>query len=144
MREYYEKEAVILQWLHNNPGQKWIDKDFPANNSQFYEDTANLPTWGAIYKNLEWKRPEEVIKDARFIMVEEDKGGKNIDIDAKHGLFAASHFISAVTIVGNKSVLLEKLIIEKEYFDKGFVSFQFFKNGKWTQVIVDTLLPYEK
>jgi hypothetical protein len=77
-------------------------------------------------------------------MIEEDKGGKNIDIDAKHGFFAASHFISAVIIVGNKSVLLEKLIIEKEYFDKGFVSFQFFKNGKWTQVIVDTLLPYEK
>jgi hypothetical protein len=36
------------------------------------------------------------------------------------------------------------LIVEKEYFDKGFVSFQFFKNGAWTQVIVDTLLPYEK
>lgn len=39
---------------------------------------------------------------------------------------------------------MEKLIIEKEYFDRGFVSFQFFKNGKWIQVIVDTLLPYEK
>jgi hypothetical protein len=57
MREYYEKEAVILQWLANNPGQKWVDKDFPANNTQFYEDTANLPSWGAIFKNLEWKRP---------------------------------------------------------------------------------------
>jgi hypothetical protein len=46
-------------------------------------------------------------------MIEEDKTGKNIDIDAKHGLFAASHFISAVTIVGNKPTLFEKLIIEK-------------------------------
>jgi hypothetical protein len=24
------------------------------------------------------------------------------------------------------------------------VTFQFFKNGKWVQVIVDTVLPYEK
>jgi hypothetical protein len=47
-----------------------------------------------------------------------------------------------LSIVGIKTPLLEKLIIEKEYFDKGFVSFQFFKNGKWVQVIVDTLLPY--
>lgn len=78
MREYYEKEAAVLQWLSNNPGQKWVDKDFPISNAQFYEDTANLPTWGAIFKNLEWKRPEEVIKDPRFIMIEEDKSGKNI------------------------------------------------------------------
>ena len=97
-----------------------------------------------LFKNLEWKRPEEVIKDPRFILLEEDKNGKNIDIDAKHGLFAAGHFISALTIVGNRPQLLEKLIIEKEYFEKGFVSFQFFKDGKWSQVIVDTLLPYEK
>jgi len=52
MREYFEKETAILQWLSANPGQKWIDKEFAANNSQFYEDTANLPAWGAIFKNL--------------------------------------------------------------------------------------------
>jgi hypothetical protein len=39
-------------------------------------------------------------------MIDEDKGGRNIDIDAKHGLFAASHFVSALTIVGNKPSLL--------------------------------------
>jgi hypothetical protein len=52
MREYYEKETAILQWLSANPGQKWVDKEFATNNSQFYEDTANLPSWGAIFKNL--------------------------------------------------------------------------------------------
>jgi hypothetical protein len=144
MRDYYDKEAVVLQWLQNNPGQKWVDKDFPAANAQFYEDTANLPAWGAVFKNLEWRRPEEIIKDPKFMLIEEDKSGRSIDIDSKHGLFASSHFISALSIVGTRPVLLEKLIIEKEYFERGFVSFQFFKNGKWVQVIVDTLLPYEK
>jgi len=47
-------------------------------------------------------------------------------------------------MTGARAGTIEKLIIEKEYFDRGFVSFQFFKNGKWIQVIVDTLLPYEK
>lgn len=144
MRDYYDKEAVVLQWLQNNPGQKWVDKDFPAANAQFYEDTANLPAWGAVFKNLEWRRPEEIIKDPKFMLIEEDKAGRSIDIDAKHGLFASSHFISALSIVGTRPALLEKLVIEKEYFERGFVSFQFFKNGKWVQVIVDTLLPYEK
>lgn len=36
MREYYERENVILQWLASNPGQKWTDKDFPTNGTQFY------------------------------------------------------------------------------------------------------------
>ena len=75
---------------------------------------------------------------------EEEKQGKFIEIDAKHGLFGASWFIGALTIAGTRPHIIEKLIIEKDYFDKGFVSFQFFKNGSWTQVVVDTLLPYEK
>lgn len=29
-----------------------------------------------------------------------------IDIDTKHGLFGVSHFISALSIVGTKTVLL--------------------------------------
>ena len=78
------------------------------------------------------------------MIIEEDKNGKNIEIDAKHGLFGASWFIGALTTVGTKAQIVEKLVIQKEYFDKGFVSFQFFKNGSWVQVIVDTLLPYEK
>jgi hypothetical protein len=78
------------------------------------------------------------------MVLEEDKQGKTIEIDAKHGLFGASWFIGALTIAGTKPAIIEKLIIEKDYFDKGFVAFQFFKNGAWTQVVVDTLLPYEK
>ena len=58
MREYYEKETAVLQWLAANPGQKWVDKEFQANGTQFYQDTANLPEWGMIFKNLEWRRPE--------------------------------------------------------------------------------------
>lgn len=41
------------------------------------------------------------------------KGNKNIELDAKHGLFAASNFISALSIVGTRTSLLEKLIVEK-------------------------------
>ncbi len=70
MREYYEKEDTILQWLASNPGHKWVDKDFPTTGSQFYEDTANLPPWGLLFKNLEWRRPEEIIKDPKFMVVE--------------------------------------------------------------------------
>ena len=141
MRDYYEQENAVLQWLANNPGQRGVDKEFPPSNAQFYEDTANLPVWGLIFKNLEWRRPDELVKDPKFMLTAEEKGP---EIDAKHGLFGTSHFVSALTMGGSRGGVVEKLVVEQEYFDRGFVSFQFFKNGKWVQVIVDTLLPYEK
>lgn len=78
------------------------------------------------------------------MIIDEDKNGKSVDIDIKHGIFAKNWFIGALSIISSRLSALEKLIVEKQYFERGFVSFQFFKNGRWVQVIVDTLLPYEK
>lgn len=108
MREYYEKENAVLQWLANNPGQRWVDKEFPPSNAQFYEDTANLPSWGLVFKNLEWRRPDELVKDPKFMLAGDDKGP---EIDAKHGLFGASHFVSALTMGGNRGGVIEKLVV---------------------------------
>lgn len=138
---YQKKEAEILYWLKNHPGEQWTDKEFPANNKQFFKDQTTVPKWGYELKHIEWKRPQELHKDPKF-MVEDEK--KYIDCDAKQGLIAESWFIGALTMAAGKSEEIQKLIVEKEYFNQGFVSFQFFKNGAWVQVIVDTLLPYEK
>jgi len=46
-------------------------------------------------------------------------------------------------MVTTKTQILERIIWNIEHFDKGFVTFQFFKNGKWQPVIIDTLLPYD-
>ena len=65
------------------------------------------------------------------------------DWDIKHGALAESWFIGALIIISGKGDFIEKLTVESSHFDLGFVSFQFFKNGVWNQVIVDTLLPYD-
>ena len=33
--------------------------------------------------------------------------------------------------------------MDSSHFDLGFVSFQFFKDGEWKQVMVDTFLPFD-
>lgn len=58
MSLYLQKEAEIIAWLEGHPGQKWVDNQFPCNSTQFYEDAANLPEWGCVLKNMEWKRPD--------------------------------------------------------------------------------------
>lgn len=71
-------EDSIIQWLENNPGQKWVDNDFPCNSAQFYENAASIPEWGTTLKNIEWKRPEEIVKDPKFMIVEEIGNTKTI------------------------------------------------------------------
>ena len=67
---------------------------------------------------------------------------KYIDCDAKQGVIAESWFIGVLTILAGRGDYINKLIVQKSFFDRGFVTFQFFKNGEWRQVIVDTILPY--
>ena len=38
---------------------------------------------------------------------------------------------------------MEKIFVDIDHFNMGFVSFQFFKNGEWRQIIVDTILAYD-
>ena len=51
--------------------------------------------------------------------------------------------LDALLMVSTKPQILERIVWNIEHFDKGFVTFQFFKNGKWQPVIIDTLLPYD-
>lgn len=50
-------------------------------------------------------------------------------------------FIGALSIISTHPII-ENIFIDVENFEKGYVSFQFFKNGEWRYVVVDTLLPY--
>ena len=80
-------------------------------------------------------RPHEISKDAKFLI---DREG-----DVKQGAFGESAFIGGIVIISTRGDFLEKLFIDFDHFELGFVTFQFFKNGDWKQVIVDTLLPFE-
>ena len=85
---------------------------------------------------MRWLRPHEIVRDAKFLI---DRDG-----DAKQGAFGESWFIGALIIISTKGDMLERLFVDYEHFETmGFVSFQFFKNGEWKQVMVDTLLPYD-
>ncbi|EGR31206.1 hypothetical protein IMG5_115920 [Ichthyophthirius multifiliis] len=136
MSRYQEQEAQIIQYWKET-GQMWEDPDFRPDNSSLFKDTMNIPEWGKDIRKIVWQRPQQISKDAKFI---QDKDG-----DAKQGAFGESWFIGAIILISTHGDILDKLFVETQYFDNaGFVSFQFFKNGEWKQVIVDTLLPFDQ
>lgn len=59
------------------------------------------------------------------------------------GAFGDSWFIGGLVVVGGCEELVKQLVVDSEGFDQGFVTFQFFINGEWVQVTVDTFLPYD-
>jgi Calpain family cysteine protease. len=52
-------------------------------------------------------------------------------------------WLGTLLMTSTKQQIIEKIFVNVDYFDKGFVCFQFFKNGEWKQVFIDTLLPYD-
>ena len=63
--------------------------------------------------------------------------------DVKQGAFGDSWFIGGLVIISSNEEYIKQLIVDADHFDMGFVTIQFFINGEWVQVTVDTLLPYE-
>ncbi|CAD8158986.1 unnamed protein product [Paramecium octaurelia] len=150
-------ESKKMEIIQNCQKSKtlYTDPDFPINNSSLYKDPQKPPEFAKDIKSVKWVRPHEISKDAKFVI--------DFEGDYKQGAFGESWFVGAVVIVGqmkkynekqNKQTQqlsqqqisqLEKLILDYDQFDEcGFVAFQFFKNGEWQQVIVDTLLPFDQ
>ena len=58
-----------------------------------FRDVNNIPEWGREVRKIEWKRPEKLAPNAKFIM---DKEG-----ELKQGGFTESWFNGAVIIIAS-------------------------------------------
>lgn len=134
MEVYMQQEEEIINFCRENPGVLWTDEGFPSESRSLFRNPSKLPEWAKDVK-VKWVRPNEIAKDAKFLL---DREG-----DVKQGAFGESAFIGGIVIIATRGDFLEKLFIDFEHFELGFVTFQFFKNGDWKQVVVDTLLPYD-
>lgn len=147
---YEQKKREIIEQCQQSRSL-WVDPDLPANGNSLYKDIGKVPDFAKEIKSVRWVRPHEIAKDAKFVI--------DFEGDFKQGAFAESWFVGAVIIIGqlrkqavnkrkpqqdDQLMQIEKLIFDYDHFeDYGFVTFQFFKNGDWKQVTVDTLLPFD-
>lgn len=63
--------------------------------------------------------------------------------DVKQGKLGDCWLLGSFLLLGTRPQLLKNLIVEGNSIKEGFAVFQFFKNGKWVPVFVDTLIPYD-
>ena len=105
----------------------WRD---PENPPDYAQDTV---------PHIEWKRPAECFPKVtpKFCLSEKNK------TEMKSGAIGHTWFMGAIAIITSKGDIIEKLFVDWEHFDMGFCSFQFFKDGEWKQVLIDTMLPFD-
>ena len=63
--------------------------------------------------------------------------------DIKQGILGDCWFLRSLMVFGLYPELLQNLIV-KAWIKYGFAVFQFFKNGEWKQVLVDTRISYNR
>jgi len=84
---------------------------------------------------VEWKRPHEIADEAVLINDGTNPG------DVKQGILGDCWLLGSFLILSTHAELLQNLIVF-DGLEYGFAVFQFFKNGRWQYVIVDSRIPY--
>ncbi len=85
---------------------------------------------------VEWRRPHEIAPDDPVMIKEGTAPG-----DVKQGILGDCFLLGSFLVLATHPELLKNLIVH-DGLEFGFAVFQFFKNGKWQYVIVDTRIPY--
>ena len=130
---------MIRQIVKNNKGEPWVDEEFKANDSELFKNPLEKPDYAAE-TIVEWKRPEEICLPPDEPMMFKDGPTSG---DVKQGAIGNCWLMGSFLILGTRPQLLRNLIVEGRYIKEGFAVFQFFKNGRWQYVIVDTLIPFD-
>ncbi|XP_066912144.1 calpain-15-like [Clytia hemisphaerica] len=112
----------------------FVDDSFPPNNASLSFDgipQANVKTW---------LRPKEISIITRTkIKWEVFRNPRPSDII--QGIIGNCWFLSALAVVCEKSELLEQILVTKEICDQGAYQVRICKDGKWTIVLLDDLIP---
>ena len=137
------RDNAILEEIHRierqckESGLAWVDPEFDADDKALYIDPLNPPEYANDIPVVEWRRPHEIFtSDEPFMMKDYSNPG-----DVKQGILNDQWLLGSFATMGINPELLKNLIVHDGIKD-GFAVFQFFKNGRWNFVKVDTRIPY--
>lgn len=107
------------------------DPEFPAADATLF--FTQRPQY-----RFEWKRPPELVKDAKFVV-----GGAS-RFDVAQGELGDCWLLAAVASLSMNSELFNKVVPPDQDFDSqygGIFHFRFWQFGNWTDVVIDDRLP---
>ncbi|XP_055710187.1 calpain-D [Phlebotomus papatasi] len=144
LRQIEENEARnkwehIIQYCREN-GELFVDDSFPpAPRSLYYNPNSNTENNPVV----QWRRPSEINCD----------GGNfppwavfrtPLPSDICQGVLGNCWLLSALAVLAEREDLVKEVLVTKEICPQGAYQVRLCKDGKWTTVLVDDLLPCDK
>ncbi|XP_017850284.1 calpain-D isoform X3 [Drosophila busckii] len=146
LRQLEETEALtkwqnIIQYCRDN-NELFVDDSFPpAPKSLYYNPAASAADGGNPV--VQWRRPHEINCD----------GGAYppwavfrtpLPSDICQGVLGNCWLLSALAVLAEREDLVKEVLVTKEICAQGAYQVRLCKDGKWTTVLVDDLLPCDK
>ena len=131
-----EQERSIIQFCKENKCL-YEDDSFPAGPPSLYNDASAVPDYDKSMGCEQWVRPKDFAENPILFANGISPG------DVQQGALGDCWLLGSLCCLATNPPLLERLFVNTEHMlDCGFVTCQFFKNGNWQQVIIDTRLPF--
>nr|XP_036676237.1 calpain-D isoform X2 [Drosophila suzukii] len=145
LRQLEETEALtkwqnIIQYCRDN-SELFVDDSFPpAPKSLYYNPASGAGDGNPV---VQWRRPHEINCD----------GGAYppwavfrtpLPSDICQGVLGNCWLLSALAVLAEREDLVKEVLVTKEICGQGAYQVRLCKDGKWTTVLVDDLLPCDK
>ncbi|XP_040172797.1 calpain-D isoform X2 [Anopheles arabiensis] len=132
----------IIEYCVEN-GQAFVDDSFPpAMKSLYYQPSSNIE----CNPVAQWRRPNEILCE----------GGNQstapqwavfrtpLPSDICQGVLGNCWLLSALAVLAEREDLVKEVLLTKEICPQGAYQVKLCKDGRWTTVLVDDLLPCDK
>jgi len=144
-RKRDEKQAKeqwdnIAKYCKNNKIQ-FVDDSFPPAEKSLYLQ----PRFSEHPRVANWLRPQQIHSfggNAHGIPLAVFRSPRPDDI--MQGVLGDCWFLSALAVLAERPELLEKTVITREVNLEGVYQVRLCKDGKWTVILVDDLLPCDR
>ncbi|XP_037943843.1 calpain-D isoform X2 [Teleopsis dalmanni] len=145
LRHIEETEALnkwknIIQYCSDN-NELFVDDSFPpAPKSLYYNPTSNMSEGNPV---VLWRRPSEINCDGGpfppWVVFRTP-----LPSDICQGVLGNCWLLSALAVLAEREDLVKEVLVTKEICPQGAYQVRLCKDGKWTTVLVDDLLPCDK
>ncbi|XP_058838009.1 calpain-D isoform X2 [Topomyia yanbarensis] len=129
----------IIQYCKEN-GELFVDDSFPpATKSLYYNLSSNTETNPVV----QWRRPHEISCE-RGNALPWTVFRTPLPSDICQGVLGNCWLLSALAVLAEREDLVREVVVTKNICPQGAYQVRLCKDGKWTTVLVDDLLPCDK